>query len=55
MAERAEGKRKTPEDWLLASEGEKQRGRFKIFLGYAPGVGKTFSMLSEGLRRRGRG
>ena len=46
---------KTPEDWLLSSENEKQRGRFKVFLGYAPGVGKTFSMLSEGIRRRSRG
>ena len=47
--------RKTPEDWLLTSDPEKQRGRFKVFLGYAPGVGKTFSMLSEGIRRRSRG
>lgn len=47
--------RKSPEDWLLTSETEKQRGRLKIFLGYAPGVGKTFSMLSEGIRRRSRG
>ena len=47
--------KKSPEDWLLSSETDKQRGRFKIFLGYAPGVGKTFSMLSEGIRRRGRG
>lgn len=46
---------KSPEDWLSVSETEKQRGRFKIFLGYAPGVGKTFSMLSEGIRRRSRG
>ncbi len=46
---------KSPEDWLLSSEAEKQRGRFKVFLGYAPGVGKTFSMLSEGIRRRSRG
>ena len=46
---------KSPEDWLLAAEHEKQRGRFKVFLGYAPGVGKTFSMLSEGIRRRSRG
>lgn len=37
------------------TEAEKQRGRFKVFLGYAPGVGKTFSMLSEGIRRRSRG
>lgn len=47
--------KKTPEDWLVAAETEKTRGRFKIFLGYAPGVGKTFSMLSEGIRRRQRG
>ncbi len=47
--------RKRPEDWLSASEPEKTRGRFKIFLGYAPGVGKTFSMLAEGIRRRQRG
>jgi two-component system, OmpR family, sensor histidine kinase KdpD len=47
--------KKSPEDWLLASETEKQRGRFKVFLGYAPGVGKTFGMLSEGIRRRSRG
>ena len=47
--------KKSPEDWLLSSETDKQRGRFKVFLGYAPGVGKTFSMLSEGIRRRSRG
>ena len=27
-------------------------GRFRIYLGAAPGVGKTFAMLSEGQRRR---
>jgi len=47
--------RKSPEDWLSAADPEKTRGRFKVFLGYAPGVGKTFSMLSEGMRRRQRG
>ncbi|WP_263408685.1 universal stress protein [Terriglobus tenax] len=47
--------RKSPEDWLSSSETEKARGRFKVFLGYAPGVGKTFAMLSEGVRRRSRG
>jgi two-component system sensor histidine kinase KdpD len=46
---------KSPEDWLQSSETEKKSGRFKVFLGYAPGVGKTFSMLSEGIRRRSRG
>lgn len=55
MIEKPDMTRKSPEDWLLASETEKQRGRLKVFLGYAPGVGKTFSMLSEGIRRRSRG
>jgi two-component system sensor histidine kinase KdpD len=50
----AEGK-KSPEDWLISTDTEKRLGRFKVFLGYAPGVGKTFSMLSEGIRRRSRG
>ncbi len=49
--------RKSPEDWLASNEvsPEKTKGRFKVFLGYAPGVGKTYSMLSEGIRRRQRG
>jgi two-component system, OmpR family, sensor histidine kinase KdpD len=47
---------KKPEDWLeVASPSQKARGIFKLFLGYAPGVGKTYSMLSEALRRRSRG
>jgi two-component system, OmpR family, sensor histidine kinase KdpD len=47
---------KKPEDWLaVASPSQKSRGIFKLFLGYAPGVGKTYSMLSEALRRRSRG
>jgi two-component system sensor histidine kinase KdpD len=34
---------------------ETKRGRLKIFLGYAPGVGKTYAMLNEAavLKRRG--
>src|ERR1700723_3900291 len=45
---------KTPDEWLATVDGQK-RGRFKVFLGYAPGVGKTFSMLSEAVRRKSRG
>jgi two-component system sensor histidine kinase KdpD len=30
-------------------------GHFRIYLGPAPGVGKTYAMLSEAQRRRGRG
>lgn len=47
---------KKPEDWLeIASPAQKTRGQFKLFLGYAPGVGKTYAMLSEAVRRRSRG
>lgn len=31
------------------------RGRLKVYLGAAPGVGKTYRMLDEGRRRAGRG
>ena len=46
---------KSPEQWLEEAAPEKEEGIFKIFLGYAPGVGKTYSMLSEGIRRYSRG
>lgn len=46
---------KTPEEWLAHVDPQKTRGTLKLFLGYAPGVGKTFSMLSEATRRRERG
>jgi two-component system, OmpR family, sensor histidine kinase KdpD len=47
---------KKPEEWLeLASPSPSVRGIFKLFLGYAPGVGKTYSMLSEAIRRKSRG
>jgi two-component system sensor histidine kinase KdpD len=47
---------KTPEEWLAESNpAEKTKGALKLFLGYAPGVGKTFSMLSEAIRRHSRG
>jgi two-component system sensor histidine kinase KdpD len=39
----------------MTSPTPTKRGRFKIFLGYAAGVGKTYQMLDEGqeLRRKG--
>jgi two-component system sensor histidine kinase KdpD len=46
---------KTPEQWLEEAAPPKKQAVFKLFLGYAPGVGKTFNMLSEGIRRRSRG
>ncbi len=32
-----------------------RRGRLRVYLGMAPGVGKTFAMLDEGRRRQDRG
>jgi two-component system, OmpR family, sensor histidine kinase KdpD len=46
---------KTPEQWLEEAAPQKKQAIFKLFLGYAPGVGKTFNMLSEGIRRHSRG
>jgi two-component system sensor histidine kinase KdpD len=39
-------------DALLKQAGESGRGRLKIFLGAAPGVGKTYEMLVQARRRR---
>ncbi|PRZ33900.1 two-component system sensor histidine kinase KdpD [Antricoccus suffuscus] len=38
----------------IDADGER-RGRLRVYLGAAPGVGKTFAMLGEGHRRLGRG
>src|ERR1700727_1447276 len=46
---------KSPEEWLEKVAPEKAHGTFKLFLGYAPGVGKTYNMLSEAIRRHARG
>lgn len=49
-----EYKRTTPEE-ALKNLHKQSRGHFKIFIGYAPGVGKTYSMLNEANRRKRRG
>src|ERR1700748_2007932 len=43
--------RPTPEQFLSMLR-EQQRGRLKVYLGFAPGVGKTYEMLQEGHRLR---
>lgn len=43
-------KRLTPEEALNICKRQ-DRGTLKIFLGYAPGVGKTYAMLNEANRR----
>jgi two-component system sensor histidine kinase KdpD len=40
---------------VQADERREQRGRLKIFLGYAPRVGKSLRMFDEGRRRKERG
>lgn len=50
--------RPDPEELLRqiqAQEEHEARGRLKIFLGYAPRVGKSLRMFDEGRRRRKRG
>ncbi len=39
----------------MTEPGEQRRGTLRLYLGAAPGVGKTFAMLNEGRRRRERG
>jgi len=47
---------KSPDQWLeKTAPPQKKEGALKVFLGYAPGVGKTYTMLSEAGRRRRRG
>jgi two-component system, OmpR family, sensor histidine kinase KdpD len=55
---RSENQRPDPEQLLRlvqAEEDAARRGKLKIFLGYASGVGKSFRMLDEGRRRKERG
>jgi len=50
--------RPSPDQLLAEVEREEvrqRRGRLKVFLGYASGVGKSFQMLDEGRRRHERG
>src|SRR5215469_12375154 len=54
-ARRIQAMQKSPEQWLEEVEPAKSQGILKLFLGYAPGVGKTYSMLSEAIRRASRG
>jgi two-component system, OmpR family, sensor histidine kinase KdpD len=46
-----QNERPSPEA-LLREAAQEGRGRLKIFLGAAPGVGKTYEMLTEGAARR---
>ena len=39
---------RTRPEQFLALIRQQQRGRLKVYLGFAPGVGKTYEMLQEG-------
>jgi two-component system sensor histidine kinase KdpD len=47
--------RRPDPDALLAEAKRAGRGELRVFLGMAPGVGKTFAMLSSAQRRRAEG
>ena len=40
---------------MLAETREKTLGKLRIFLGMAPGVGKTYAMLAEAHQRKNAG
>jgi two-component system sensor histidine kinase KdpD len=52
-----ERERPDPDVLLAKIKAEEQpvKGRLRVYLGAAPGVGKTFTMLQEGHRRKERG
>ncbi|HEY1412769.1 MAG TPA: DUF4118 domain-containing protein, partial [Rhodopila sp.] len=52
MGDSANTDRRPSPDALLRQAENSQRGRMKIFLGAAPGVGKTYEMLSAAQVRR---
>ncbi|MBI1919903.1 MAG: sensor histidine kinase KdpD [Geobacter sp.] len=55
MTDREEENRPSPEAMLKLAKAEEEqagRGRLKIFLGYAAGVGKTYAMLEAAWERK---
>lgn len=58
MKDNGEDRRPSPEAMLKLAHAEEQqaeRGKLKIFLGYAAGVGKTFMMLEAAQQRKREG
>lgn len=51
----AEAESRPSPDALLAHAAREGRGRLKLFLGAAPGVGKTWAMLDDAHRKLGEG
>ena len=58
MTETEEENRPNPEELLARFNDEhdqEKQGKLKIFLGFSPGVGKTYSMLQAALEKREKG
>ena len=55
MSDPADRDQRPDPEALLAAAAREGRGRLKIFLGAAPGVGKTYEMLKTGQKRRQEG
>ena len=55
MNERLEPDRRPSPDALLRQADQESRGRLKVFLGAAPGVGKTYEMLETAQAKRREG
>ncbi|HEX2944078.1 MAG TPA: two-component sensor histidine kinase, partial [Rhodopila sp.] len=55
MGDNGNTDRRPSPDALLKNAQRAERGRLKIFLGAAPGVGKTYEMLSAAQSRRREG
>ena len=55
MPTRTDDERRAPEDFLAAAARDPARGKLKVYLGMAAGVGKTVRMLDDAhaLRRQG--
>src|SRR6201990_1422520 len=51
MSDASRNPRPSPEA-LLRENAKEGRGRLKVFLGAAPGVGKTYEMLSQARQRK---
>ncbi|HEY8180862.1 MAG TPA: hypothetical protein VII32_01385 [Thermoanaerobaculia bacterium] len=54
MPKRTESQRRSPEDFLTIASRDRARGKLKVYLGMAAGVGKTMRMLDDAhaLRRQ---
>src|SRR5690349_7648152 len=55
MASAVPGDARPSPDALLKAAQKEARGKFKIFFGAAPGVGKTYEMLMAAQRRKAEG